>query len=380
MTVRDTCHRAAAIAVMQISLLAPLLPAQSGPLPDQTAVRTAVIPLVNDGTIRGIALGWSERGAFRSTGVGAVFARGAAVDAATRFDLGDAGEVLTAALLANLVARGEVSLDDLAQQFLPPTVVLPHRAGRAITLGDLAFHRSGLPNLRPRTARSPTEGIAQALNGTALRFDIGSRYAFSQLGIDILGLALAHHLRAPLTDAIRRRILAPLGVVDIVPADARRFAGRDAIGHADTGVALATSSRTAGAWRGSVDGVLRFVTAASDTVNGPLASTFALMMRTRSLGPDPALPVALGWRVLRVDGRDIYWHDAQDAPGFSDYFALDPSRGRAVAVLSNTAKPVDAIAGALLLGRVPAVTRASRSASRAAPAHARPPHRRPGRR
>ena len=67
------------------------------------------------------------------------------------------------------------------------------------------------------------------------------------------------------------------------------------------------------------------------------------------------LPVALGWRVLPLDGRDIYWHDAQDAAGFSAYMAIDPGRARSATVLSNTARPVDAIAGQLLLGRVPVI-------------------------
>ena len=65
------------------------------------------------------------------------------------------------------------------------------------------------------------------------------------------------------------------------------------------------------------------------------------------------LPVALGWRVLPLDGRDIYWHDAQDPEGFSVYVAMDPQRRRATAALGNTARPVDALAGQLLLGRVP---------------------------
>lgn len=67
------------------------------------------------------------------------------------------------------------------------------------------------------------------------------------------------------------------------------------------------------------------------------------------------LPVALGWRVLPLDGRDIYWHDAQDARGFSVYLAMDPSRRRVAAVLANTNRPVDALAGQLLLGRIPSV-------------------------
>jgi hypothetical protein len=177
----------------------------------------------------------------------------------------------------------------------------------------------------------------------------------------------------PLSGAIRSRILSPLAIRDITPAGATHLAGRDAVGHGTGGQAL--PARRTDQWRGTITGVARFAIAASDTINGPLASTFALMMRTRSLGPDPALPVALGWRVLRLDGRDIYWHDAHDAPGFSTYLALDPSQHRVSAVLSNTALAVDAVAGALLLGKVPDIP----ARPRATPL-TRPSHRRPGRR
>ena len=103
-------------------------------------------------------------------------------------------------------------------------------------------------------------------------------------------------------------------------------------------------------------------------------------MRTRGIGPDPTLPVALGWRVLRLDGRDVYWHDAQDAPGFSAYIAMDPNQRRAAAVLSNSARNVDAIAGALLLGRIPVIEPGARVAPAATHASARRTARRPAHR
>jgi hypothetical protein len=86
--------------------------------------------------------------------------------------------------------------------------------------------------------------------------------------------------------------------------------------------------------------------------------------------------------VLRLDGRDIYWLDAQDAPGFSAYIAIDPARERAAAVLSNSSRAVDVIAGALLLGKVPEVQparSASQHLARASQAR-RHSHRRHGRR
>ena len=269
-----------------------------------------------------------------------------------------------------------MSLDDLAQRFLPPPIRLPNRAGRAITLGDLALHRSGLPDLRLAAGTSQQDRVTRTLRNVSLRSDIGSRYTFSQLGIEVLGLALARHLRMPLATAVQIRLLSPLRITDIAPSFEKRVSARDAAGHTASGTAVAPSSSSPATWRSSIVAITRFAIAASDTTRGSLASTFALMMRTRSIGPDQTLPVALGWRVLRLDGRDVYWHDAQDAPGFSAYVAMDPVQKRAAAVLSNTARNVDAIAGALLLGHVPVIEPA-----RIAKPAARPPARRkPGRR
>ena len=168
---------------------------------------------------------------------------------------------------------------------------------------------------------------------------------------------------ANLADAVRRRVLAPLGVEDITTGAQRDVAGRRAAGHTQGGTQVPATAASATRWRGSASALALFTTATSDTVRGPLARAFALMMRTRSPGPDASLPVALGWRVLRLNGRDIYWHDALDAPGFSAYVAIDPGMRRSVAVLSNTSRPVDAIAGQLLLGRVPVITPAPPSGS-----------------
>ena len=360
MTARDSSHRCMWQTFVVLSLLSRAVSGQNAPASlDPVTVRGSFVPRVNDGTFRGIAAGWIEGGALRSAAAGVTTEHGAAIDATTRFELGEAGEVLTTALLANLVAKGELSLDDLAQRFLPPPIRLPNRRGRAITLGDLAFHRAGLPDTPLAAGASQQERVTRTLRGLTLRSDIGSRYAFSQLGIEVLGLALARHLRMPLATAVQIRLLSPLGLTDIAPSFERRVVARDAIGHTATGTAVASTTST-GTWRATIVDITRFAIAASDTTRGPLASTFALMMRTRSLGPDPTLPVALGWRVLRLDGRDIYWHDAQDAPGFSAYVAMDPARHRAAAVLSNTARSVDAIAGALLLGRIPVIEPASR--------------------
>jgi serine-type D-Ala-D-Ala carboxypeptidase/endopeptidase len=345
-------------------LLCCLLPSRADTQPPQAldplAVRAAFIPRTNDGTFHGIAAAWRDGDSIRVATAGATGADGVALLPANRLPLGEVGALFTAALLANLVVRGDVSFDDLAQRFMPSSIRLPTRRGRAITLGDLAFHRSGLPYRSPSGAGAVTERLARAINSRTELTDIGSRYAFSQLGIDLLGAALANHLHTTLETAISSRILHPLGLSEIEFGDGSG-AGERVTGHEPAGTARSRASQAAGthrAWYASVSRLAQFAAAASDTVRGPLASTFALMLRSRSLGADPTLPVALGWRVLRLNGRDIYWHDALDVPGFSAYVAIDPTRSAAAAVLSNTSRPVDAIAGQLLLGRIPSVTAA----------------------
>jgi serine-type D-Ala-D-Ala carboxypeptidase/endopeptidase len=241
------------------------------------------------------------------------------------------------------------------QALLPATFRVPRFAGRAITIGDLILHRSGLPAIT--VPDGPRDGFAErvrsAIGRVTLQREIGSVYEFSPLGLDLLDVALQNYLGMPVDAAIRQRVLQPLGIRDVAPAWAITDLRRRAVGHDIRGRPL--PPRRGPHWLGSILGVSRFAVAASDTVRGPLARAFALMLRTRSLGPDPALSLALGWRVIQLEGRDVYWFNANDAPGYSAFVAADPGARAAAAVLANSARPVDAVAGRLVQGRVPTV-------------------------
>src|SRR5262249_44031109 len=86
------------------------------------------------------------------------------VDGDTIFEIGSISKVFTSLLLADMVNRKEVALNDPAAKYLPEPVKLPERNGKAITLLDLSTHRSGLPrlptNLSPKDHRSPYAGYS----------------------------------------------------------------------------------------------------------------------------------------------------------------------------------------------------------------------------
>ncbi|MFL5509299.1 MAG: serine hydrolase, partial [Gemmatimonadaceae bacterium] len=69
------------------------------------------------------------------------------LDGNTVFEIGSISKVFTSTVLAQLVQEGKVHLEDPAQKYLPPTVHLPTRNGKEITLGNLAMQNSGLPRM-----------------------------------------------------------------------------------------------------------------------------------------------------------------------------------------------------------------------------------------
>src|SRR5262245_30458372 len=75
------------------------------------------------------------------------------------FEIGSVTKVFTTLVLAEMVLRGEVALDDPAQKFLPSTVQMPKWRGEEITLFHLATHTSSLPRL-PRNLWKTVKDVA----------------------------------------------------------------------------------------------------------------------------------------------------------------------------------------------------------------------------
>lgn len=68
------------------------------------------------------------------------------LDETTCFEIGSVTKTFTALVLADMVERGEVTLDERLARFVPE-----HDPESPITLLDLATHTAGLPRLPPNT-------------------------------------------------------------------------------------------------------------------------------------------------------------------------------------------------------------------------------------
>jgi len=173
---------------------------------DKKAVGMVVATIEPDGS--------TSMAAYGSPGPGAM-----PLDADSVFEIGSITKVFTAILLADMADRGEVALDDPVAKFLPDGVRVPGRNGRRITLLDLTTQSSGLPrmpdNLRPKDPTNPyadytPEQMFEFLGRYELTRDIGAQYEYSNLGVGLLGQALARRAGTSYEALVKERILDPL--------------------------------------------------------------------------------------------------------------------------------------------------------------------------
>jgi D-alanyl-D-alanine-carboxypeptidase/D-alanyl-D-alanine-endopeptidase len=290
-----------------------------------------------------------------------------ALNGDTIFEIGSATKVFTSLLLADMVQRGEVSLDDPVAKYLPPGAKMPERNGRSITLVDVATHTSGLArmptNFNPKDLANPyadysVEQLYQFLSTYQLARDVGSQYEYSNLGGGLLGHVLARRAGMDYEVLVRSRICEPLGMNSTRITLTPEMKARLAVGHNQSMEAVpnwdSPTLAGAGALRSTANDLLTFLAANLGYTKSPLAPAMAAMLNVRRPTGVPGLEIALGWHIFTTNGKEIVWHNGGTG-GYRSFIGFDPKAGVGVVVLSNasTAAGVDDIGRHLLDPSVP---------------------------
>jgi serine-type D-Ala-D-Ala carboxypeptidase/endopeptidase len=297
----------------------------------------------------------------------------------TIFEIDSLTKVFTALLLADMVQRGEVSLDDPAAKYLPAGVKLPERRGRQITLLDLATHTSALAsfpsNIFPADPSNPfadytADQLYEHLAKYQLKRDIGSKYDYSNIGYGILGQALARRAGMTYEDTIKARITGPLGMnstaISLSPEMKSRITpGHEAYRMESAPPWDAPAMEGAMGLRSTTDDLLTLLSAFLGYTKTPLSPAMAAMLTVRRPTGEPRHDVVLGWHTLTpgICGRfgckpmdvEIIWHNGMSF-GYSSYIGYDPKSRLGVVVLSNAAEReegVGDIARHLLVPQLP---------------------------
>ena len=141
-------------------MVAPVRASGQYRLPSDERVKAILAEQVGPKHAAGVVIGLMEAdGSTRILSAGKADNGALVLDGHSVFEIGSITKTFTNAILADMVRKGEVSLDDPVQKYLPSTVKIPTRNGKEITLLDLATASSGLPgmpsNFKPKDPTNP---------------------------------------------------------------------------------------------------------------------------------------------------------------------------------------------------------------------------------
>ncbi|EMD24425.1 Beta-lactamase [Amycolatopsis azurea DSM 43854] len=285
---------------------------------------------------------------------GGILHRGTGVEATTDsiFQLGSIAKVYTAALVLGLAEEGRLDLDAPVTEVLPEFATLDPEATRAITARRLLSHTGGLTcDFMADTGRGDDclAKYVEAARGVALDCPPGTAASYSSVGYNVLGRIVEVLTDLTWDDALRERIVTPLGLTATMtlPEEALRF--RVAMGHLgqEPTAAWDLLPRNAGPYGrvlATAGDVVRFARMlldgkATDGTRVISEETVTAMRRREIEVPDKWTLGSDGW------GLGVSIHDWNGVAGFGhngssigqrSYLRVVPEAGLAFALLTNS--------------------------------------------
>ncbi len=357
--------RSLASAAIAVTFAVPVFAQSNASAPSDSTVRAILKERVDAGRFAGVGVGFVTRDGQRRVIAYGPNAGVQPFDGNSVFEIGSITKTFTAAILADMVKKGEVALDDPVERHLPPGTVIPKRDGRQITLLDLATQSSGLPrmptNFKPVDAENPYADYTpvqmyQFLANHTLARGVGEKYEYSNLGVGLLGQALSYRAGKDYERLVADRVLKPLGMNDtritLTPSMQKRLAP----GHSESGTPAKNwdlpTFAGAGALRSTVNDMLTYIRANADSTSKPMGATLATTHGQR-FTVSPQVTIGLGWHRLKTPaGRTIVWHNGGTG-GYRTFTGYDEASGLGIVVLSNTSRSVDEIGFHFLDASVP---------------------------
>lgn len=299
---------------------------------------------INAGIIVGVIS--SDGSTYYSYGVKS-FENNEAVDENTVFQIASISKTFTGILMADLVVKGELNVNDPLQSLLPKGVNAPTKNGQSIELLHLANHTSSLPNMPSNFDMTNLENpfatysekqLYDFLNTYELNRDIGSEYTYSNYGMGLLGHLLASRSKLDYEGLLTEVLTKPLNLKNTSTAFTPQMRKNLAIGH-NIGLEVANwdyLSTFAGAAgiRSSAKDMLQYLAYNMGIEGSDLFPAMQLShMNTRKEGDKPM--VGYGWQIMERSGMEIIWHDGE-LGGYCSFAGFNKSEDIGVVVLTNS--------------------------------------------
>jgi beta-lactamase class C len=278
-------------------------------------------------------------------------ARNERVTADSIFNLGSVGKLFATTTLAEAVKRGQLSLNDPVAKYVTEL----QRGGdvRRITLGELASHTSGLPDVpgqyeRWHRGKYTWPDFVRFLNSWKAdpKHEPGKQYLYSDTAMVLLRIALQRRLDTPFARLMRQRITAPLGMNSTALPLPRDLLGRAVQGYGPQGQPIGKPGMEGGTfeWPGSgqiyssARDMATFLAANLGEVadHRPIENAMAFTQQP-IFTVGPRLKIGLAWQIVRSGNLSILDKNG-GLNNTSTYIGFAPQRKLGVVILVNRGK------------------------------------------
>ncbi len=269
-----------------------------------------------------------------------------AVSEDTVFEIGSITKVFTTLALMDMVAKGEVQLDDPIELYLPG-VKIPEKDGMKITLRHLATHNSGIPrmpdNFNPKNPSNPyedysTENLYEFLNKLILQKTPGEQFEYSNIGMGLLGhilcLKSGKNYDQLISDAVSRQLGMKNTGIALTPKMEEQFAKGHHLGQPVEHWDLTQSMAGAGALRSNVKDMTQFLAANMGLLNSPVTDLLR-QCHNQQHEPAPTIGVGLGWILNRSNDATVIMHNGGTG-GFRAYLGFSSKAQKGIVILTNS--------------------------------------------
>ncbi|WP_140938768.1 serine hydrolase domain-containing protein [Sphingobacterium lumbrici] len=280
--------------------------------------------------------------------------------ATTLYELGSITKTFTATLLADLVEKNIISLDDSISKFLPDSVK-SNPDIQKITFKSLANHTSGLPRMAlnwntgskfvesdPYAHYDQTELFCFLKNFKATK-EVGEEYEYSNIGYGLLGELITIITKKTYAQNIEEIITKPLQMINTVEKVNSKEQQLVKVYNVkgDTVPAWNFISLAAtGSLKSTIQDMLLYARSQFQMPLSPLEKAMALTKQFTFFVP-PNTDIGLAWHMSMVDDI-IYYNHSGGTAGSSSFIGIAPDAKSAIVVLSNSTIPVEVISEEIL--------------------------------
>ncbi len=306
---------------------------------------------VNNGFYPGVIIGLIDwKGIQIYTDGIASYEKNNTINKNTIFNIGSITKLFTGILLADMIQKGELSLDDPIEKFLPETDKIPMYNDKKITLGHLAMHTSGLPRL-PDNLKSNSwtsfystytvDEMYDFLSSYSLEVEPGTKYEYSNIGYSLLGHLLELKSGKSFEELVTNKLTKDLKLKNtylVLPDPLQENLATGYRNNQEIKLREWIAPKGSGGFYSSTNDLLIFLSANMRLSKSSLSDAMILSQQPQFQFYNDTKEsrfAGLGWRVLDREGEQITMLTGA-TDGFRSFIGFDPNLNRGVVVLSNS--------------------------------------------